>query len=89
MYFVVSLKLKENRKNVVVPMHWCNGIDMGSVYNCGIQKSENLVVFYSKSLTKLPNFNLPIRGEFVKEDSCYLANYRTCESKCVTINVNL
>lgn len=83
MYFVVTLRLKANcRKNLVIPVHWCMGIDMQNVYNGGIGKSEDLVVFFSKNKTRLPNFTLPIRDEFVEDDSCYIARYKTCESEC-------
>lgn len=82
MYFVVSLRLKDNqRKNVCVPMHWCLGIDMQNVFNGGIEKKRDLVVFFSKCLTRLPNFDLKVQDEFTHEDACYIANYKTCESK--------
>lgn len=82
MFFVVTLNLKNNsRRNVCIPMHWCLGIDMQSVYNGGVDKRRNLKIFFSKQKSRIPNFNLPIRDEFVDEDACYIARYRTCESK--------
>lgn len=52
---------------------------MKHVFNAGIEKQKDLVVFYSKRRTAIPIFTLPIRDEFVQEDSCYLARYRRCE----------
>lgn len=82
MFFVVTLRLKNNRlKNVYIPAHWCMGIDMQRVYDGGILRTDDLKVFYSKCKTRLPNFELPIRDEFVEEDACYVARYRKCESE--------
>lgn len=82
MYFVVTLRLKANiRKNVYIPIHWCSGIDMQDVYNGGIEKKKDLVVFYSKCKSRIPDFSLRIRDEFTNDDACYLARYRKCESK--------
>lgn len=82
MYFVVILRLKDGlRKNICVPIHWCMGIDMQDVYNGGIDKCRDLVVFHSKVRSRLPNFTLAIRDEFVAEDACYIGRYKTCESK--------
>lgn len=82
MYFVMTLRLKNSqRKNVFIPMHWCNGIDMQDVYNGGIQKKKDFVVFYSKCKSRIPDFSLNISDTFKVEDSCYLARYRKCESE--------
>lgn len=82
MFFVVTLRLKGNhRKNVCIPMHWCMGIDMQMVYNGGVDKTRDLVVFYSKSRSKFPDFELPIQNEFTEQDACYIARYRRCESE--------
>lgn len=82
MYFIVALRLKNSvMKNVCIPAHWCMGFNMSSVYNYGMKKTQNLIVFYSKNKKKVPRFNLNIRDEFVDEDACYIANFRTCKGK--------
>lgn len=87
MFFVVTLKLKNRQnKNVWIPTHWCRGYSMEKVYNIGMQKNENLVVFYSNDKKKLPNFELGIRDEFTNGDACYIAQFKTCtgnESKSI------
>lgn len=80
MYFVVTLRLRNNaKKNVCIPMHWCRGFDMKQVFIGGVQKHKDLQVFFSKKRTQLPDFSKPIRDEFVDEDACYIACFRTCQ----------
>lgn len=82
MYFIVGLRLKnEAKKNVWIPAHWCMGFNMSSVYNNGIVKTEDLTIFYSKNKKKVPNFSLKLMDEFVTEDACYIARFKSCKGK--------
>lgn len=82
MYFVVALQLKNNvQKNVWIPSHWCMGFNMESVYNFGVQKNQNLVIFYSRHKNRVPKFDLKISDEFVEEDACYIGRYKKCKGK--------
>lgn len=80
MFFVVTLKLKNRQnKNVWIPTHWCRGYSMETVYNIGMRRSEDLVVFYSENQSEPPNFELGIRDEFTNVNACYIGRFRMCK----------
>lgn len=86
MFMIVVLRLKNNiNKTVWIPAHWCVGFSMRSVFSRGMLRTEDLTVFYSKNKKKVPNFTLMIRDEFVEEDSCYIARFKTCIGNFVNI----
>lgn len=82
MYFVVALRLKEGQvKSVLIPMHWCFGLNMELVLKQGISTTRDIKVFYSKKKSTLPNFDLPVQSTFSENDACYVARFKTCRSK--------
>lgn len=82
MFFVMAIRLTEGQvKNVLIPSHWCFGMNMENIFERGINKTTDYKIFYSKKKSTLPNFELPVQQIFSDEDACYIARFKTCKSE--------
>lgn len=85
----MAIRLREGQvKNVLIPPHWCFGLNMESVYRGGISTNTDFKIFFSKTKSALPNFDLPVSDVFIDADTCYIARFKTCKRKYFSCDGN-
>lgn len=70
----VTVILLHSRVRVVIPVKYIFSLDIVQVYNRGISRNKDHIVYYSSDDSDEPNFRLPIKKEFDPfEPACYEA----------------
>lgn len=78
----LAVYLNEPRKNVLIPDYWCDTFNLAKSINCGLNKNENHLIFFSPDLDKNPEFTLPVRETFDSDgDGCYFGKILQAFSK--------
>lgn len=63
-----------DKTNLCIPSAWVFVIDVVRAFNSGVNRNSKKRIFFSKNLSRTPNFLLPLRSVFdSNEDGCYLA----------------
>lgn len=60
----VTVILIESRYRVVIPVKYIFSIDIVQIYNRGMSRNKNHIIYYSNDDSDEPNFRLPIRNYF-------------------------
>lgn len=83
----VAVILKESRQRIKVYPKWIKGVNYQSVFNRGVNKSEDHTIFYSPDKKADPNFELPVSAVFdPNSDGCYIARIFMGFGKCSAFN---
>lgn len=70
----VAVILKQSRTRIKVYPKWIMDVDYQAVFNSGMKKSDDRIIFYSPDPDSAPNFELPVSEVFdATIDGCYVA----------------
>lgn len=66
-----------------IPFAWVHSFDIVQIFNRGINRTKDHLVYYSDDKTDDPNFKLPVRDFFDENDplGCYYVKIRNCVGK--------
>lgn len=60
----VTAILIHSRNRVVIPVKYIFSIDIVQIYNRGMSRNKDHIIYYSNDDSDEPNFRLPIKSEF-------------------------
>lgn len=78
MWFSVLLRGRNGNVKKEVPFGWIRSVDVVQIFNRGINRTKNYLIFYSKDKTDEPSFKLAVQHIYDETDvrGCYYAKIR-------------
>lgn len=63
-----------------IPFAWVHSVDVVQIFNRGVSRTKNHLIYFSENKLEDPDFKLPVQHIFEEnnEPGCYYAKIRYC-----------
>lgn len=80
MWCAILLRGRNGQVKKEIPFSWVHSVDIVQIFNRGISRAKNHLVYYSDDKLEEPDFKLPVQDVFEENDErgCYHAKVRYC-----------